>query len=97
MEIDRQILTPKRKLTLNEKIKTEPISPRISLNDSVTCDNVGERPIITDNEADNEESFIELHENEKLSGLKACVLPDANVVIEKSRYTSDPRQLMTVE
>uniref|UniRef100_A0A914PGD5 ATP-dependent DNA helicase n=1 Tax=Panagrolaimus davidi TaxID=227884 RepID=A0A914PGD5_9BILA len=97
MEIDRQILTPKRRFALNKKIKTEPISPTISLNDSVISDNVGATPLTTDNEADNEESFIELCENEKLSGLKACVLPDANVVVVKNRYTSDPRQLMTVE
>uniref|UniRef100_A0A914PNG4 Ubiquitin-like protease family profile domain-containing protein n=1 Tax=Panagrolaimus davidi TaxID=227884 RepID=A0A914PNG4_9BILA len=97
MEIDRQILTPKRRFALNKKIKTEPISPTISLNDSVISENVGATPLTTDNEADNEESFIEVCENEKLSGIKACVLPDANVVVVKNRYTSDPRQLMTVE
>uniref|UniRef100_A0AC35FEE3 Ubiquitin-like protease family profile domain-containing protein n=1 Tax=Panagrolaimus sp. PS1159 TaxID=55785 RepID=A0AC35FEE3_9BILA len=95
MEIDRQILTPKRRLA--KKIKTEPISPKTNLNDSVISENVGATPLTTDNEADNEASFVELHENEKLSGLKACVLPAANVVVVKNRYTSDPRQLMTVE
>uniref|UniRef100_A0A914YUD7 Ubiquitin-like protease family profile domain-containing protein n=1 Tax=Panagrolaimus superbus TaxID=310955 RepID=A0A914YUD7_9BILA len=97
VQINRQILTPKRSFASNKKIKIEPLSPKVNLNDSIISSTVGATPVTTDNEADNESSFIETRENVKFSGIKACVLAEANCVVLKNRYTADPRQLMTVE
>uniref|UniRef100_A0A914YW86 Uncharacterized protein n=1 Tax=Panagrolaimus superbus TaxID=310955 RepID=A0A914YW86_9BILA len=96
MEVDRVILTPKKSYTL-KTIKTEPVSPKINFNDSIISATVGATPVTTDNEADNELSFIETRENAKFSGFKTCVLDGAKCVVLKNRYTADPSQLMTVE